>query len=147
IKNLSVTYENKTEALQDVSFQLIKGQIVGIVGPNGAGKTTLIKSIVNLMPHKGIVRFNDLPIAKQPKNISYVEQKSNIDSTFPMKVLDCVMLGFYPILKPWQLPSKKQKHEAELALKKVNMLEYKDNQIGELSGGQFQRVLIARTLV
>lgn len=94
IKNLSVTYENKTEALQDVSFQLIKGQIVGIVGPNGAGKTTLIKSIVNLMPHKGIVRFNDLPIAKQPKNISYVEQKSNIDSTFPMKVLDCVMLGF-----------------------------------------------------
>lgn len=147
IKNLSVTYENKTEALQDVSFQLIKGQIVGIVGPNGAGKTTLIKSIVNLMPHKGIVRFNDLPIAKQPKNISYVEQKSNIDSTFPMKVLDCVMLGFYPVLKPWQLPRKKQKHEAELALKKVNMLEYKDNQIGELSGGQFQRVLIARTLV
>lgn len=54
---------------------------------------------------------------------------------------------FYPVLKPWQLPRKKQKHEAELALKKVNMLEYKDNQIGELSGGQFQRVLIARTLV
>ncbi|MGY0411842.1 metal ABC transporter ATP-binding protein [Staphylococcus sp. mip270_02] len=147
IKNLSVTYENKTEALQDVSFQLIKGQIVGIVGPNGAGKTTLIKSIVNLMPHKGIARFNDLPIAKQPKNISYVEQKSNIDSTFPMKVLDCVILGFYPILKPWQLPRKQQKHEAEAALKKVNMFEYKDNQIGELSGGQFQRVLIARTLV
>lgn len=147
IKNLSVTYENKTEALQDVSFQLIKGQIVGIVGPNGAGKTTLIKSIVNLMPHKGIARFNDLPIAKQPKNISYVEQKSNIDSTFPMKVLDCVMLGFYPVLKPWQLPRKQQKQEAEAALKKVNMLEYKDNQIGELSGGQFQRVLIARTLV
>ncbi|NQE00048.1 metal ABC transporter ATP-binding protein, partial [Staphylococcus xylosus] len=74
-------------------------------------------------------------------------QKSNIDSTFPMKVLDCVILGFYPILKPWQLPRKQQKHEAEAALKKVNMFEYKDNQIGELSGGQFQRVLIARTLV
>ena len=147
VQNLSVVYDNQTRALQDVSLQMIEGQIVGIIGPNGAGKSTLIKAMINLIPHKGQTFFKSKPIHKQLKNLSYVEQKSNIDTTFPMKVLDCVILGIYPRLKPWQLPGKKEKAMATEALNKVDMSEYKDRQIGELSGGQFQRVLIARTLV
>lgn len=147
VQNLSVVYDNQTRALQDVSLEMIEGQIVGIIGPNGAGKSTLIKAMINLIPHKGQTFFKSKPIHKQLKNLSYVEQKSNIDTTFPMKVLDCVILGIYPRLKPWQLPGKKEKAMATEALNKVDMSEYKDRQIGELSGGQFQRVLIARTLV
>ncbi|WP_180523986.1 metal ABC transporter ATP-binding protein, partial [Staphylococcus haemolyticus] len=111
------------------------------------GKSTLIKSMINLKTHKGQTFFKSKPIHKQLKNLSYVEQKSNIDPTVPMKVLDCVILGIYPRLKPWQLPGKKEKAMATEALNKVDMSEYKDRQIGELSGGQFQRVLIARTIV
>lgn len=147
VKNLSVIYDNQTQALKDVSLQIIEGQIVGIIGPNGAGKSTLIKAMINLISHKGQAFLNDQPIHKQLKNLSYVEQKSNIDTTFPIKVLDCVILGIYPKLKPCQLPGKKEKEMAVKALNKVDMLGYENRQIGELSGGQFQRVLIARTLV
>ena len=52
VQNLSVVYDNQTRALQDVSLQMIEGQIVGIIGPNGAGKSTLIKAMINLIPHK-----------------------------------------------------------------------------------------------
>jgi manganese-transporting ATPase len=147
VQNLSVVYDNQTRALQDVSLQMIEGQIVGIIGPNGAGKSTLIKAMINLIPQKDKHFLKSKPIHKQLKNLSYVEQKSNIDTTFPMKVLGLCHLGIYPQLKPWQLLGKKEKAMATEALNKVDMSEYKDRQIGELSGGQFQRVLIARTLV
>ncbi|EHJ08336.1 metal ABC transporter ATP-binding protein [Staphylococcus simiae] len=147
VKNLAVRYNNGTEALKDVTFNLDSGQIYGIIGPNGAGKSTLLKAIVNLIPHKGSVEFNEHNILKELKNISYVEQKSNIDTSFPMNVLDSVVVGIYPKLKPWQFVTKQMKQQAEDALKQVDMCDFKDRQLDELSGGQFQRVLIARTLI
>src|SRR5699024_11105359 len=123
------------------------GNIYGIIGPNGAGKSTLIKAMLDLVPHSGSTLFNEKPVKTQRKNLSYVEQKSNIDTTFHIKVIDCVVLGVFPGLKPWQRPGKAEKEKAEQALKKVNMYEYRNRQIRELSGGQFQLILIARTLV
>lgn len=147
VKDITVTYNNKFEALKDIELKVPSGNIYGIIGPNGAGKSTLIKAMLDLVPHSGSTLFNEKPVKTQRKNLSYVEQKSNIDTTFPIKVIDCVVLGVFPGLKPWQRPGKAEKDKAEQALKKVNMYEYRSRQISELSGGQFQRILIARTLV
>ena len=57
VQNLSVVYDNQTRALQDVSLQMIEGQIVGIIGPNGAGKSTLIKAMINLIPHLSLIHI------------------------------------------------------------------------------------------
>lgn len=145
-KGITVVY-NKIEALENIDLEVPSGNIYGIIGPNGAGKSTLIKAMLDLVPHSGNTLFNGELIKNQRKNLSYVEQKSNIDTTFPMKVIDCVILGIFPKLSPLQRPGKLAKLKAEEALKKVNMYEHCDRQISELSGGQFQRILIARTII
>lgn len=102
-KGITVVY-NKIEALENIDLEVPSGNIYGIIGPNGAGKSTLIKAMLDLVPHSGNTLFNGELIKNQRKNLSYVEQKSNIDTTFPMKVIDCVILGIFPKLSPLQRP-------------------------------------------
>ncbi|AGV73262.1 anchored repeat-type ABC transporter, ATP-binding subunit [Lactococcus cremoris] len=146
IEHLNVFYsENK--ALTDVQLKLESGGIIGMIGPNGAGKSTLIKAILNIIPYSGKVLIEGKESKKFLKNIAYVEQKSNIDLTFPITVKECVSLGTYTGLKLFQKVGSKEWLRVAQALEKVNLSEYADRQIGELSGGQFQRVLLARCLV
>ncbi len=147
VQNLTVSYGGNRPAVEDVSFEIKKPALIGILGPNGAGKSTLIKGILKLVSSKGTVLFNQQPFSKIQREIAYVEQKSAIDDTFPITVRECVSLGLYPKMSWFKKISKAQWEQVDAALEKVNMLSYKNNQIGELSGGQFQRVLIARTLV
>ncbi|MGK0605203.1 metal ABC transporter ATP-binding protein [Enterococcus gilvus] len=146
IGNLSVSY-NGFLALENISVSLDNGQMTGIIGPNGAGKSTLIKAMLNIIPHSGQVIVDSKSIKKKLKNISYVEQKADIDYTFPIKVKECVSLGLYSEMSVLKKMKKKDWEKVAEALKKVNLAEYSNNQIGELSGGQFQRVLLARCLV
>ncbi|KGH33679.1 metal ABC transporter ATP-binding protein [Lactococcus cremoris] len=146
IEHLNVFYsENK--ALTDVQLNLESGGIIGMIGPNGAGKSTLIKAILNIIPYSGEVLIEGKESKKFLKNIAYVEQKSNIDLTFPITVKECVSLGTYTGLKLFQKVGSKEWLRVAQALEKVNLSEYANRQIGELSGGQFQRVLLARCLV
>lgn len=146
IDHLNVFYsENK--ALTDVQLKLESGGIIGMIGPNGAGKSTLIKAILNIIPYSGRVLIEGKESKKILKNIAYVEQKSNIDLTFPITVKECVSLGTYTGLKLFQKVGSKEWLRVAQALEKVNLSEYANRQIGELSGGQFQRVLLARCLV
>lgn len=145
-KNLSVNYDDNL-ALNDVSFKVGEGTITGILGPNGAGKSTMLKAILNIIPHQGEALIDGKSCKQNLKKIAYVEQKTNIDRTFPMKVKECVSLGIYPELKLFQRISKKEWGKVDAALEKVNLLDYADRQIGALSGGQFQRILLARCLV
>lgn len=146
IEHLNVFYsENK--ALIDVQLNLESGGIIGMIGPNGAGKSTLIKAILNIIPYSGRVLIEGKESKKFLKNIAYVEQKSNIDLTFPITVKECVSLGTYTGLKLFQKVGSKEWLRVAQALEKVNLSEYANRQIGELSGGQFQRVLLARCLV
>ena len=85
-------------------------------------------------------------ITKMRKQIAYVPQRSNIDWDFPILVRDTVLLGTYPRLGLFKRPTKTDKKWADECLDKVNMLDYRDRQIGELSGGQQQRVFLARAL-
>ena len=146
IKNLTVTYKD-TPALENINVKLSKSKIIGIVGPNGAGKSTLIKAILNIIPSKGIVTIDDKVSKEQLSNVAYVEQKIKIDYTFPIKVRECVSLGIYPKIGLFKKLKKEDWKKVDYALKLVGLEEYSNRQISELSGGQFQRVLIARCLV
>lgn len=146
IKNLSVTYQNNVRALEDISVSISSGKLVGIIGPNGAGKSTLLKGILGMVERTGSVSFKERPIKEVQKQVAYVEQKGNLDMDFPITVLQCVLLGTYPKLGWLKRPEKKEKETALDALERVGMEDFANRQISELSGGQFQRVLIARTL-
>lgn len=146
-ENLSVTYPNGYRAIQEVNLNIEAKGICGILGPNGSGKTTLIKAILDLVPHKGNISLKGKAMSAYKKKIAYLEQRNQIDMDFPISVFQCVLLGVYPNLGLFKRPSASDKEAVLEALKQVNMLEYKDRQIGELSGGQFQRILIARALV
>ena len=147
IKNLSVTYQNNVRALEDVSVSISSGKLVGIIGPNGAGKSTLLKGILGMVERTGNVSFKERSIEEIQKEVAYVEQKGNLDMDFPITVLQCVLLGTYPKLGWFKRPGKKEREAALDALERVGMEGFANRQISELSGGQFQRVLIARTLV
>ncbi len=143
IKNLSVSYSS-IEAVNEISADIKKGEFVCIVGPNGGGKTTLIKAILGLVKKNlGSITFN----TKKPK-ISYVPQSINIDKAFPLSVLDALLCSFLRNgLHPFKRFSKEQKEKALQMLSRVDLSDYAKKQIGELSGGEFQRILIARALV
>ncbi len=146
IENLSVTYQNNVKALEDVTVTVPSGKLVGIIGPNGAGKSTLLKGALGMVDKSGSVSFNGQPIDEIQQDVAYVEQKGNLDMDFPITVLQTVLLGTYPKLGWIKRPGKKEKEAAKEALERVGMEEFGSRQISELSGGQFQRVLLARTL-
>ena len=146
IENLSVSYK-ETLALKDISLVLQGPTITGIIGPNGAGKSTLLKSMLGIIPHEGHAFIDDKEMKKSLKKVAYVEQKIHIDYNFPIKVKECVSLGLYPTIPLFHtLKASHWKKVAE-ALEIVGLSDYADRQISQLSGGQFQRVLIARCLV
>lgn len=133
--------------MQQVSLQLSAGKLTGIVGPNGAGKSTLMKGILRLIKtQSGRIFYGEEPLSKQRQKIAYVEQRQDIDLSFPIDVFGVVLFGTYPHLKMFQRPGKKEKAFALECLEKVGLTKFADRQISELSGGQLQRVFIARAL-
>lgn len=146
IKNLHVSYQD-TKALRNISLSVDKGKIVGIVGPNGAGKSTLIKAVLGLIPiDLGEIEIYGKSLNQMRKRVAYVPQRANIDWNFPIIVKKTVLLGTYPRLGVFKRPKRKHKEWAIECLRKVRMQEYAHRQIGELSGGEQQRVFMARAL-
>ncbi len=146
IENLSVSYK-ETLALKDISLALHGPTITGIIGPNGAGKSTLLKGMLGIIPHQGQAFLDDKEVKKSLHRIAYVEQKINIDYNFPIKVKECVSLGLFPSIPLFRSLKAKHWKKVQEALEIVGLADYAERQISQLSGGQFQRVLIARCLV
>ncbi|HEX4840418.1 MAG TPA: metal ABC transporter ATP-binding protein [Rhabdochlamydiaceae bacterium] len=144
--NLWFQYED-TPILENVSFVIAVGEFVGVFGPNGGGKTTLLKLLLGfLKPQKGSVEIlGESPKAAREK-MGYVPQISHLDRQFPITVLEVVMMGCLD-RSPWHSYTKDAKEKAREALKDVDMLDFQNDSFGTLSGGQAQRVLIARALV
>ncbi len=146
VQALTVQYQGRT-ALNNIHVTIPSGKITGIIGPNGAGKSTFIKGLLGLIKTKERdVLLNNQAIDQQKTTIAYVEQRSALDLSFPISVFETVLLGTYPNLGLLKRPGKKQKQAAMAALKMVQLEDYAQRQIGELSGGQLQRVFIARVL-
>lgn len=147
LKDVSVKY-GELNALKDINLEVEKGAFLGIIGPNGGGKTTLLKVILGLIePLKGTVKIFGAPLRKAADKIAYVPQISNFDRNFPINVLDVVLMarlgGKFSLFHQYK---KEDINKAEAVLEQLNLLHLKKRQVGKLSGGQLQRVLIARGL-
>ena len=146
VKGISVSYEKK-RVLTNIFLDIFSGNIYGVVGPNGAGKSTLFKAILGLIEaNTGKVIFEGKTKKEQRKEVVYVPQKNDVDWSFPATVFDIVLMGRYPHKTVFQRLNKEDKEMAMHALEEVDMLSFRDRQIGELSGGQQQRVFLARAL-
>ena len=146
MKNLSVSYQGQL-ALEPTSLTIKGPTITGIIGPNGAGKSTLIKGMLGIVESEGQTFLDRKPMKQELSKIAYVEQKIHIDYNFSIKVKECVSLGLYPKIKLFQRLKASDWEKVARALKIVGLEDFAERQISQLSGGQFQRVLIARCLV
>lgn len=149
LENVTVAYRNGHTALRQASFTVPKGTITALVGVNGAGKSTLFKAIMGFVSlTQGSVEILGMPAkeALRKNLVAYVPQAEEVDWNFPVLVEDVVMMGRYGHMNFLRIPSRRDRDMVTDALKRVNMLEYRKRQIGELSGGQRKRVFLARAL-
>jgi zinc transport system ATP-binding protein len=150
INELSYRYE-KDIVLENINISVPNGAFLAIVGPNGSGKSTLLKLILGLLkPQKGNIKLFGDPINrfKDWERIGYVSQKANSFNTgFPASVFEVVASGLTKKIGLLHFFRKEDKEKVLQAIDAVDMLQYKNRNIGELSGGQQQRVFIARALV
>ena len=137
------------QVLSDVSFTIRKGEFTGLIGPNGAGKTTLLRVILGLQePSSGQVLIDGEPRQKSNKSsIGYVPQKLVIDPDMPLRARDVVSLGLDGHRLGFGFPSRQRRDLIDKTLRDVGAEKYADARVGELSGGEQQRVLIAHALI
>lgn len=142
VQDLEVRY-GQVVALKDISFDIQAKEFVGIIGPNGGGKTTFVKTLLGLLePTSGTITMDKNEV------VGYVPQITTFDRKFPISVCDVILLGHLP--KRIKIAHRFSKHANSHALSIMDKLHISDlanRQIGELSGGQMQRVLIARALM
>jgi zinc transport system ATP-binding protein len=144
IDRLSYAYSGNL-VLDNISFTIDEGDILGIIGPNGAGKTTLFSCMLGLLDdYTGTIKILGEDIKKKNskvfKSIGYIQQKKTIEQNFPATVEEIVSLGI-------TIRDKTSKEKIDLALETVGLFAQKDRRVSELSGGQQQRVLIAKAMV
>jgi len=146
IKNLNFSYE-QDEILKEIDLSVQQGDFLAIIGPNGGGKSTLLKLILGILsPQSGEIKlFND-SYGSNLSNIGYVPQNTNINTNFPIKVIDVVLMGYTQSKKRLFGYSKEEIEMAMGVLTQVGMENFAHTKIGSLSGGQRQRVMIARAI-
>lgn len=147
VNNLSFSYDyNNKKILKNISFKLFENERLCIIGPNGSGKTTLLKCLCNILDFQGSAFINNKNIKdiEVYKSVSFLSQSSEI--YFDYNVFDTVMLGRYANFKDklLSIPSKEDKEFVFECLEKLNIIHLKDKLINRLSGGELQKVFLAR---
>jgi len=150
VKNINLSlHENKV--LENINFEIDQGDYVGIIGPNGSGKSTLIKVMLGLIkPDSGTVKFfgKSLENFEHLHDVGYVPQRiAQTDLHFPATVEEVVLSGLTARRGLFKIFKKKDLHTAHQALTTVDMFKKRKHLIGKLSGGEQQRVFIARALI
>ncbi len=149
IEKLSVSY-GKRRVLLSVSLEVQSGQVLALIGPNGAGKSTLVRAVSGVIPlQAGKVAADgvdllSLPVMQRARHLAVVPQAVSMPPAFT--VWETVLLGRTPYLNFLGHVSEKDEEIARLSLERVDALALSERQVGELSGGEQQRVLLARAL-
>lgn len=147
VEGLSVSYGQR-RALEEATFSVPRGAMLGVVGPNGGGKSTLIKAVLGLAPpEKGRAELLGRKVDRRTRRlVGYVPQREEVNWDFPLSALDVVLMGRIPSLSLFRRYSARDKKLAREALQTVGMEDHADTRIRELSGGQQQRVFLGRAL-
>ncbi|MDD5405663.1 MAG: ABC transporter ATP-binding protein [Sulfurovaceae bacterium] len=146
IKDLSFAY-NGDSVLENINLSLNEKDFLAVIGPNGGGKSTLLKLILGILKTKiGTITINGKNSTDDLSKIGYVPQNTNINTSFPIKVIEVVLMGHINAKKPLFGYGKEEIACALGSLAQVGMQEFANTKIGLLSGGQRQRVMIARAL-
>jgi len=149
IEDLHFSYSKKP-VLDGVDLEIIPGEVIGIIGPNGCGKTTLLKHLNrNLDPAVGRVLLddkdiNDMKKSEIARHVAVVPQSNEIHFSFTVR--DIVTMGRMPFLETFQGESSDDLRKVDEAMRKTNIIEFEDRFINTMSGGERQRVIIARAL-
>lgn len=145
VNKLSFSYGNK-KILNNISFKIFENDRLCIIGPNGSGKTTLLKSLCNILDFQGSIFIENKNIKdiEVYKTVAFMSQISEI--YFDYSVFDTVILGRYSSFKDkiFSIPDKKDKEIVLECLERLKIIHLKDKSINELSGGELQKVFLAR---
>jgi zinc transport system ATP-binding protein len=150
IRSLSVKYPNGVSALEDINLDINESDLIALIGPNGAGKSTLLKVILGLIkPTSGSIKlFGCADLGKNLKSVGYVPQTALVrDPNLPFTVYETVMMGRTPVAGLLHGLGKSDRNKVDEVLKLFDIYGLKDRKIGQLSGGQSQRVFLAKAMV
>jgi iron complex transport system ATP-binding protein len=151
IKNLYFSYEKNNDVLNSINLKIKPGEFVGIVGPNGCGKSTLINILCRVLElDRGEIiisdqSINEIPQSELARLVAVVPQESFFEFDFTAK--EIVLMGRIPYLSRFQLEGPSDHRLAKIAMQKTRCWRFKDKYIRKLSGGEKQRVIVARALV
>lgn len=147
LQGVGVRYGSFT-ALADVSCTIRRGELVAVVGPNGAGKSSLFRAVAGVVPHAGHVAFGGEVChhRRGRTHAAFIPQRSDVNVDFPIRVGEVVMLGRRRFLRLGRRPRAVDREAVSAALEQVGLADHHDRPLGSLSGGQIQRVFLARAL-
>lgn len=146
IRNLGVRYDSVT-AIEHATLDIYEDDFLGIIGPNGGGKSSLVKAIMGIIPYNGSIEYHPSICRKGKPHIGYLPQISSFDKAFPISVREVVLSGLqseHSIFSPY---SKQDKRRVDEVLEQASLADLARRPIGELSGGQLQRVMLCRAIV
>ena len=146
VTDLYFSFNTKDWALQDVNIEIYEREFVGIVGPNGGGKTTFVKLVLGILkPDLGTIKLFGKHIESRRRDIGYFPQIKEVDTDFPITVSETI-LGARINTKIVGFVTKKDRDAVDRVMKMVDIYELRDRKLNELSGGQRNRVFLARAL-
>ena len=146
LHNVGVSYDGY-EALSAVNLTIDSHDFLGVIGPNGGGKTTLVKAILGIVPHTGEVRLASELFRSKERLIGYMPQASEFDKRFPISVLEVVLSGLQGQRGFTARYTKEDQKRAMQLIEQMGIKDVSEHPIGEISGGQMQRALLARAVI
>lgn len=146
IKNLVVRYD-EVVALEHVNLTIYDKDFIGIIGPNGGGKSTLVKAIMGIVPYSGEIEYNTALLRHRKPHIGYLPQISSFDKAFPISVGEVVMSGLQAERGLFKGFGRSERKRVDEVLERTHLLDLRKRAIGELSGGQLQRVMLCRAII
>ncbi|HYY92332.1 MAG TPA: ABC transporter ATP-binding protein [Candidatus Dormibacteraeota bacterium] len=150
LSDVAVQYHNGVTALEKITFEIFEKDLIGLMGPNGAGKSTLLSVILGLVrPTRGTVKLFGAPISPASlTHVGYVPQKAQAtDVNFPSTVFETVLMGRIPQVGMFHRFNRRDREKVDRVLQMFEIQDLKDRKIGQLSGGQSQRVFVAKAVV